>query len=153
VDAIRARRRHDPLPEDDEAHAIPSRSPPPADPDRMRYRALLQRGLKLAISMLAPRDRLRLACYYTQQLTLAQTGRVLGEHEATASRQLTRTRREIRQALERHLKTDAGLGGPIDGSGLEAFSPRGGRASGRRLSRSRDPRGMDRRGPCSGAPR
>jgi hypothetical protein len=53
---------------------------------------------------------LRLACYYTQQLTLAQTGRVLGEHEATASRQLTRTRREIRQAVERHLERDAGLG-------------------------------------------
>jgi RNA polymerase sigma-70 factor, ECF subfamily len=110
VDAIRARRRHDPLPEEDEARAIASGSAPPADPDRMRYRALLQRGLKLAISMLSPRDRLRLACYYPQQLTLAQTGRVLGEHEATASRQLTRTRREIRQAVERHLKTDAGLG-------------------------------------------
>jgi RNA polymerase sigma-70 factor (ECF subfamily) len=109
VDAIRARRRLDPLPEDDEPRAIASASPAPADPDRTRYLALLHRGLKLAISMLAARDRLRLACYYTEQLTLAQTGRVLGEHEATASRQLARTRREIRQAVERHLRAEAGL--------------------------------------------
>ncbi len=108
VDAIRARRRLDPLPEDDEPHAVVSSSPPPADPDRTRYLALLHRGLKVAISVLAARDRLRLACYYTQQLTLAQTGRVLGEHEATASRQLARTRREIRQAVERHLRDEAG---------------------------------------------
>ena len=93
VDAIRLRRRLEPLPEDDEPRAMASTSPPPADPDRTRYLALLHRGLKLAISMLAARDRLRLACYYTEQLTLAQTGRVLGEHEATTSRQLARTRR------------------------------------------------------------
>jgi RNA polymerase sigma-70 factor, ECF subfamily len=109
VDAIRARRHLDPLPEDDEPRAMASSSPPPADPDRTRYLALLHRGLKLTISALAARDRLRLACYYTQQLTLAQTGRVLSEHEATASRQLARTRREIRQAVERHLRSDAGL--------------------------------------------
>jgi RNA polymerase sigma-70 factor, ECF subfamily len=109
VDAIRAGRRLDPLPEDDEPRAMASTAPAPADPDRTRYFALLQRGLKAAIAVLAARDRLRLACYYTQQLTLAQTGRVLGEHEATASRQLARTRREIRQAVERHLRTEAGL--------------------------------------------
>jgi RNA polymerase sigma-70 factor (ECF subfamily) len=109
VDAIRARRRLDPLPEDDEPHAVVSASPPPADPDRTRYLALLHLALKAAISVLAARDRLRLACYYTQQLTLAQTGRVLGEHEATASRQLARTRREIRQSVERYLRSEAGL--------------------------------------------
>ena len=55
------------------------------------------------------RDRLRLACYYAQELTLAQTGRMLGEHEATSSRQLARTRRAIRKAVERHLRAEAGL--------------------------------------------
>jgi RNA polymerase sigma-70 factor (ECF subfamily) len=109
VDAMRARRRHDPLPEDDQAGAIVSASPPPADPDRTRYIALLHRGLKAAIARLAARDRLRLACYYTRQLTLAETGRILGEHEATASRQLARTRRALREAVERHLETDGGL--------------------------------------------
>jgi hypothetical protein len=47
---------------------------------------------------------LRLACYYEQQLTLAQTGRVLREHEATVSRQLARTRRTIREDVERQLR-------------------------------------------------
>jgi RNA polymerase sigma-70 factor (ECF subfamily) len=110
VDAIRAHRRLEPLPEDDEPLAVASRLPAPADPDRTRYLAMLHRALKVAISVLAAGDRLRLACYYTEQLTLAQTGRVLGEHEATASRQLARTRRELRQAVERHLRGEAGLG-------------------------------------------
>jgi hypothetical protein len=53
---------------------------------------------------------LRLSCYYAQGLTLAETGRVLREHEATVSRQLARTRRAIRDAIEARLRSDAGLG-------------------------------------------
>lgn len=109
VDAIRARRRLDPLPEDDDPLALASPSAPPADPDRPRYLALLHRALKRAVSGLGARDRLRLGCYYTQQLTLAQTGRLLGEHEATASRHLAKTRRAIRQEVEHHLRSEAGL--------------------------------------------
>jgi hypothetical protein len=37
-------------------------------------------------------------------LTLAETGRVVGEHEATVSRQLAKTRRTIRDDVERHLR-------------------------------------------------
>ena len=44
-----------------------------------------------------------------EELTLAETGRVLNEHEATVSRQLARTRRAIRQDVERRLRDDAGL--------------------------------------------
>lgn len=109
VDAIRARRRVDPLPEDDDPLALASQSAPPADPDRPRYLALLHRALRGAISALGARDRLRLGCYYTQQLTLAQTGRLLGEHEATASRHLAKTRRAIRQHVEQHLRSEAAL--------------------------------------------
>jgi RNA polymerase sigma-70 factor (ECF subfamily) len=109
VDAIRGRRRLDPLPEEDAAVALVSSAPAPADPDRPRYLALVQRALRLAIAILAARDRLRLACYYAQELTLAETGRVLGEHEATASRQLARTRRAIRQEIERYLRAEGGL--------------------------------------------
>ena len=61
------------------------------------------------IADLAPRDRLRLSCYYAQSLTLAQIGRLLGEHEATVSRHLTRTRREIRELVEKHLREVARL--------------------------------------------
>ena len=70
---------------------------------------MIQRALAHAIGSLAPRDRLRLACYYAQSMTLAQIGRMLGEHEATASRQLARTRGAIRTAVEKHLKEEAGL--------------------------------------------
>jgi RNA polymerase sigma-70 factor (ECF subfamily) len=143
VDAIRGRRRLDPLPEEDAAAALISPAPAPADPDRPRYLALVQRALRLAVSILPPRDRLRLACYYSQELTLAQTGRVLGEHEATASRQLARTRRAIRQEIERYLRTDAGLdaaevsrcfeyaletAGPLDLSDIIRKEPESGRS-------------------------
>jgi hypothetical protein len=63
----------------------------------------MRRTMATAVAALAPRDRLRLTCYYAQDLTLAQIGRALGEHEATVSRHLTRTRRDIRTAVERDL--------------------------------------------------
>ena len=44
-----------------------------------------------------------------QELTLAEIGRLLKEHEATVSRQLARTRRAIRDAVEHELREDAGL--------------------------------------------
>jgi hypothetical protein len=66
-------------------------------------------ALERAVATLAARDRLRLACYYAQELTLAETGRILGEHEATASRQLARTRKLIRDEVQRQLKVEQGL--------------------------------------------
>lgn len=109
VDALRSERRTEPLGADDGPAAAASPAPLPADPDRTRYLALITRALKLAIGALSPRDKIRLRCYYTEQLTLAQSGRLTGEHEATVSRQLARTRRAIREAVERHLKEEAGL--------------------------------------------
>jgi hypothetical protein len=41
-----------------------------------------------------------------QGLTLAQIGRLMKEHEATASRQLARTRRVIRDDVERRLESE-----------------------------------------------
>jgi RNA polymerase sigma-70 factor (ECF subfamily) len=108
VDRLRAHRRLDALPDEDasDALAVPPR---PIEPDRERDLTLIQRALAHAVDKLAPRDRLRLACYYSQSMTLAQIGRLLGEHEATASRQLARTRGAIRTAVEKELKTEAGL--------------------------------------------
>ncbi len=74
------------------------------DPERARYVALMQAALLEALGALAPRERLRLSYYYVEELTLAQIGRLLGEHEATASRQLERTRREVREQVERRLR-------------------------------------------------
>jgi RNA polymerase sigma factor (sigma-70 family) len=105
VDAVRARRRLDPLPDEDDAIRPASVLP---DPDATRYRELIESALRTAIDGLPPRDRLRLACYYAQQATLAEVGRLLGEHEATVSRQLARTRRAVRTAVDNALHT-AGL--------------------------------------------
>ena len=65
---------------------------------------LLRTALAGAVQRLAPRDRLRLACYYAQELTLAQIGRTLGEHEATVSRQLAKARKTVRADVERQLR-------------------------------------------------
>jgi Fe2+ transport system protein FeoA len=63
------------------------------------------------------RDRLRLRCYYAQGLTLAETGRLTRESEATVSRHLARTRRTIRDEVERRLRamglTDAQIAGCV----------------------------------------
>ena len=109
VDAVRAERRLEPLTGDDSIPAEAIGAAPARDPDHLRYAALLQRALDAAVSRLAARDRLRLACYYAQQLTLAETGRVLDEHEATVSRHLTKTRRAIRAEIERYLRSECGL--------------------------------------------
>ena len=109
VDALRAGRRVEPLPDDDVAEVLAAAPTTPPDPDRLRYLALIQRALTVAISLLTDKDRLRLACYYTQELTLAETGRVLREHEATVSRQLAKTRKTLRQRIERHLRDEHGL--------------------------------------------
>ena len=82
VDRIRATRRLDPLPDEDSPAALPHPSTHP-DPERGRWLEAMRRAMTAAIAALEPRDRLRLACYYGQDLTLAQIGRSLGEHEAT----------------------------------------------------------------------
>jgi RNA polymerase sigma-70 factor (ECF subfamily) len=102
VDRVRSQRRHDPLPEDDSPLSIPAATVTPA-PERARFVAVMRRTIMAAIAALEPRDRLRLTCYYAQELTLAQIGRALGEHEATVSRHLTRTRRTIRSTVEHDL--------------------------------------------------
>ena len=78
----------------------------PEDPDRGRYLAMVACELHRTIDALAPRDRLRLSYYYAQELTLAETGLLLGEHESTVSRGLARTRAEIRRNVESALRKD-----------------------------------------------
>jgi RNA polymerase sigma-70 factor, ECF subfamily len=103
VDRIRSTRRLDPLPADEAADAIPAASGR-VDPQWAGYIELMRRIVAAMVAALAPRDRLRLRCYYAQSLTLAQIGRMLNESEATASRHLTRIRREIRSSAERALR-------------------------------------------------
>jgi RNA polymerase sigma-70 factor (ECF subfamily) len=110
VDRQRAQKRLEPLTDDEPASTSQQgREPDPPDPERPRHLMLLREALGRAVDALDARDRLRLACYYGQELTLADTGRLLREHEATVSRQLTRTRRALRDDVERQLRADAKL--------------------------------------------
>jgi RNA polymerase sigma-70 factor (ECF subfamily) len=115
VDRLRTERRLEPLRDEQEesrpaadrqVRALETTEP---DPERPRYVALIRAALAGALGRLRDKDRLRLACYYVQDLTLAETGRVLTEHEATVSRQLARTRRAIRDDVERELREEAGF--------------------------------------------
>ena len=108
VDEIRRTRRTESLDdsESNEAGSLPGRPAggDSSDPERGRYLALLQSVLTAALAALEPRDRLRLAYYYVDDLTLAQIGRLTGEHEATVSRKLDRVRRELRARVDAELR-------------------------------------------------
>ena len=116
VDQVRARRRLEPLPDEEStsgSERASAVSAPvgvgPLDLERPRHLAAVRDALGLAIATLSARDRLRLNCYYVQELTLAETGRVMTEHEATVSRQLSRSRRALRELVEQHLHEVAGM--------------------------------------------
>jgi len=104
IDSIRAGRRFEELGEDDaddprqKLHSGPQLHP--SDPHRERYLALFGRALSEALAKLEPRERERLRLYYTEEKTLAEIGRALGEHESSASRHLDRVRRDLRGAVE-----------------------------------------------------
>jgi RNA polymerase sigma-70 factor len=78
----------------------------PADPHREKYLGRFDKALSAALTGLPPRDRMILACYYVDQLTLAEIGRLLGEHESTVSRQLERLRRALREKVTETLQSE-----------------------------------------------
>jgi RNA polymerase sigma-70 factor len=115
IDALRAGRRTtslDAVERPDEL--LDSRAgrstPSDPDPDRGRLAAALQQALDAALSALEPQDRLRLAYYHVDEMTLAQIGRQLGEHEATVSRKLTRIRQTLRERIDAALRDELRLG-------------------------------------------
>ena len=77
----------------------------PSDPLRARYLQLLADALKRAIASLDPLDRARLLSYYLKDLTLAEIGKAMNEHEATVSRKLERVRRELKDKVVAILKS------------------------------------------------
>ena len=99
VDRVRSGVRTAPLP--DEEPAAPTHQV--LDPDRGRYLTLIHEALGAAVANLDAKSRLRIRYYYVQGLTLAETGRLLGEHEASVSRHLSAARKAIGRDLERRL--------------------------------------------------
>jgi RNA polymerase sigma-70 factor len=107
VDRFRATRRFTDL-DDGEASAAVERSAPasalPLDPHGQRYLRMFRRALTAALAVLDPRDAQRLRLYYREDKTLAEIGRVLGEHESSVSRNLERIRRSLRASVESILR-------------------------------------------------
>ena len=113
VDRARAGRHHVALDEHEEPVAPRPSDRAQPDPDRERLAVAFDEALQAAMASLDARDRLRLSLYYAKQMKLAAVGRVLGEHEATVSRKLEKTRRQVRDRVERALADTHGLG-PIE---------------------------------------
>jgi RNA polymerase sigma-70 factor, ECF subfamily len=112
VDGIRRARRTESLDDDTNSAEQPELAAPAqlsSDPERERYLVMLQAVLQSVLATLEPRDRLRLAYYYAEGLTLAQIGKLTAEHEATVSRKLERTRREVRKQVEAALRREKKL--------------------------------------------
>lgn len=108
IDSIRAGRRFEELGEDDEHDArqktLPGPLLQPPDPHRHRYVALFSRALSEALEQLEPQEKERLRLYYAEEKTLAEIGRLLGEHESSVSRHLDRVRRDLREEVENSLR-------------------------------------------------
>jgi RNA polymerase sigma factor (sigma-70 family) len=104
IDSIRAGRRFEELGEDETSDGRPRTllGPQlhPGDPHRERYAASFTRALQIALERLEPQEKERLRLYYAEEKTLAEIGRLLGEHESSVSRHLDRVRRDLRQAVE-----------------------------------------------------
>ena len=112
VDAVRANSRtisldnekDDELPPEHDKRADAAM---PSDPKRETYLARFDRALSAALAEMTPRERMILACYYVDQLALAEIGRMLREHESTVSRQLERIRQALRESVTRALQRDS----------------------------------------------
>src|SRR5260370_152050 len=112
IDSIRAGWRFEELGEDETGDGLSE--PPlgplvqPADPHRERYVASFTRALQTALDLLDSQEKERLRLYYAEEKTLAEIGRLLGEHESSVSRHLDSVRRDLRQAVEGILRQGIG---------------------------------------------
>lgn len=107
IDRIRATRRFTDLDDGETGSAVERTAAAPVlpvDPHRERYLRMLRRALPAALAALDPRDTQRLCLYYREDKTLAEIGRILGEHESSVSRNLERIRRSLRTSVESILR-------------------------------------------------
>jgi RNA polymerase sigma factor (sigma-70 family) len=123
IDRIRQSRRWESIePENDgEQKLFPQQivSTPSLDPNRHTYLQRFLLALQDCLGELNPGDRKRLELYYAKERTLAEIGRILGEHESSVSRHLERARRELREKVEQCLSTGCS---PADSKRLTPMS-------------------------------
>lgn len=73
---------------------------------RERYRAAATDALGNAMAALEPRERLLLAYYYYDEMTLKEIGQQFDVHEATVSRWITKVQKRTRKMVEKNLLRD-----------------------------------------------
>jgi RNA polymerase sigma-70 factor (ECF subfamily) len=120
VDLVRMRRRTTSLDDPTQQLAEPAAAPVAVEPDQAARMAMAGQAVSEAMAALDPQDRLRLAYYYVHGLTLAEAGRLFGEHEATASRKLERARKALRLGIERCAEARGVRAGEIENWGAVA---------------------------------
>src|SRR5918911_152701 len=74
-----------------------------------RYRTGVGDALRRAINELEARERLLLAYYYYEEMTLREIGQLFDVHEATISRWLTKVQKRLRKLVEKSLARDHGF--------------------------------------------
>lgn len=94
--------------ESDGAHAFQSAASPEELLATDLASADVEKALGHALGELPDEDRLLMKLYYFDGLRLREAGAVLGVHEATASRRLTRIHREVRERVEAILMREHG---------------------------------------------
>jgi RNA polymerase sigma-70 factor (ECF subfamily) len=100
VDRLRAERRTTSLDDDSRLPIDPPAPPTRHDAFSSGRAQTVSAAITEGMRALESADRLRLAYYYVHGLTLAEIGRLLGEHEATASRKLDKARKRLRAGIE-----------------------------------------------------
>lgn len=113
VDHLRQTRRWQPLEREDgiEKPLLMQNSATPShDPYRGLYLRRFLYALTVCLAALENEDRRRLELYYAREKTLAEIGRILGEHESSVSRNLDRARKELRRSVEENLRTGVSPG-------------------------------------------
>lgn len=117
IDRIRQARRWESLEREDgdEKKPLPEQilPTPSLDPHRRQYLQRFLLALNDSLAALPASDRQRLELYYAREKSLAEIGRLLGEHESTASRHLERVRRELRAKVEGALRSGCYPGNPL----------------------------------------
>lgn len=92
-----------------EGKAVMAGIPTPEESISNRYaQADMQHALNQAVQELAAEDRLLVRLYYFDNLRLREAGAVLGVHEATASRRLTRIQTDLRKRVTKILVDERG---------------------------------------------
>jgi RNA polymerase sigma factor (sigma-70 family) len=117
IDCIRQTRRWESIESqtDGEEKLFPGQivSTPTLDPHRSGYLERFLLALGDCLGELNAGDRRRLELYYAREKTLAEIGRLLGEHESSVSRHLDRARRELRAKVEECLQSGRHPGNPL----------------------------------------